>query len=226
MTKQDPHHQAGVSRSPARGMLRRVLLVASVVCGLALAVFIVRRVTPEPTHTVRSSETIVTAVRSLARLETASMRLQKVVDLQDQQSRLWGAVVAKDAILLIATADVRAGVDLAGVGPDSVTVDDVRRVAVLTLPRAEVFSVALNSKDTYVYSRTTEVLARHNPQLETRARNLAEEMLSQSARESDIVQTAERNAERVVRALLLPLGFAEVEVRWQDSPAVEPSGKQ
>lgn len=226
MTKQDTHAEPVASHSPARGTLGRLLLVAAVVCGLALAVFVVRGLTPEPTHSVRSSETIVTAVRSLARLETASMRLQKVVDLQDQQSRLWGTVVAKDAILLIATADVRAGVDLAGLGPDSVKVDEVRRAVVLTLPRAEVFSVALNSQDTYVYSRTTEVLARHNPQLETRARNLAEEMLGRSAKESDIVQTAEQNAERVVRALLLPLGFAEVEVRWQNSPAVEPSGKQ
>ena len=93
-------------------------------------------------------------------------------------------------------------------------VDETRHSLVLTLPRAELFSVALDNQETYVYARTTHALARHNPGLESKARSLAEQMLKQSALDSDLVETAERNAEQVLRALLESVGYVNVEIRW------------
>jgi hypothetical protein len=169
---------------------------------------------------VRTSETLVSAVRGLARLQTVEMRLEKVVDLKDRQSRFWGMIETEDALLLIASAKVTAGIDLSLVDPGDVEVYPEEKRVRLVLPSASVFSVSLDNESTYVYSRSTELLARRNDQLETKARTLAEEMLKQSAEDSDVLELASGNAARVLTSFLSSLGYEHVELVF-DGPTRE-----
>src|SRR5689334_14416594 len=75
---------------------------------------------------LRPTPDVVTAVRALSRLESTAFHMERVIDLKDQQSRLFGLVSGEDAILLIAVADVTAGVDLARLGPADVEVSPDR----------------------------------------------------------------------------------------------------
>jgi hypothetical protein len=158
--------------------------------------------------------TVVVAVRDLSRLESASYHMAKVVELTDQQSKLFGLLTAKDAILLVAEGDVVAGVDLSKLGDADVRVDPDKRGARVRLPAPEVFSASLDDAHTHVYERTTDALASRNEQLEGKARREAEAQMRQGAIDAGILGQARANAERTVRSLLRGLGFDRVDVEW------------
>jgi hypothetical protein len=167
------------------------------------------------TITVRPTPDVLRAVQDLARLETVSFHMERVVDLREAQARAWGLIEAEDAILLVAVGDVVAGVDLVALRPEDVRADPAASTATLTLPRATVFSARLDSERTYVHSRTTDVLAQRQEQLETRARQEAERSIAAAAQEAGILRRAEENAARTITGLVRAMGFRDVNIRWR-----------
>lgn len=158
---------------------------------------------------------VIVAVRSLGRLETESYHLERVVDLTDHQTQLFGLVKAKDAILLVAVGDVVAGVDLEQVAPSDVDTDWTRRSVTLRLPPPSVFSAKLDEQATRVYSRTTDLVAARHEDLETRARAEAARSMEAAAVEHGLLDRARRDAERALTGLLKSVGFSEVRVEWK-----------
>jgi len=174
-----------------------------------------RSVSPDQT-VVREGPAVVIAIRHLAQLETASFHMERVIELKEKQ---WADIVdlgIEDAILLVAAADVRAGVDLGRLGPDDVTADRETGKVRLTLPAVEILSTQLDDLRTYVYSRSTDLLARRSEDLETRARRRAAETLRQAALDAGILDHGRRSAERTLEALLRSLGYTDVELSWKE----------
>jgi hypothetical protein len=161
---------------------------------------------------VRPTPDVLVAVRDLARLESASFHMERVIDLSDKQSKLWGMVHSEDAILLVAVAEVTAGIDLQKLTAADVVVDPARRTARINLPAPEVLHAALDNDKTYVHSRKTDTLAERHENLESRARKEAERTLIESARQAGILNRASDNARRTVEALVHSLGYDKVEV--------------
>jgi hypothetical protein len=161
---------------------------------------------------VRPTPDVLVAVRDLARLESASFHMERVIDLSDKQSKLWGMVHSEDAILLVAVAEVTAGIDLQKLTATDVVVDPARRTARINLPAPEVLHAALDNDKTYVHSRKTDTLAERHENLESRARKEAERTLIESARQAGILTRASDNARRTVEALVHSLGYDKVEV--------------
>jgi len=155
---------------------------------------------------------VITQVRELSRLEGVSYHVERVVDLKDQQQTLFGLVKAEDAILLVASGDVIAGVDLGQLKEGDVVVSPDRTTVTVHLPPAEVFSARLDSDRTYVHTRTTDMLAKRKESLETDARKAAESTLQRAAEDAGILKRAEESVGRTVRSLVRSLGFAKVEV--------------
>src|SRR5260221_2530159 len=82
---------------------------------------------PEPSeHDVRvhASTTVVRSLRDIARLETTSLHVEKVIDVKDRQERLHGLVQGDDALLFIASGEVIVGVDLGKLRDEDVRFDD------------------------------------------------------------------------------------------------------
>jgi hypothetical protein len=183
--------------------------------------------TPAEVTEVQKTPAVITALRDVARLEGAVFHVERVVDLQERQSKLAGLIQAKDAILLVAAGDVTAGVDLAGLVETDVQTEGPVGKVTITLPRAQIFSQRLDSERTYVHSRTTDVLATRRENLETRARQEAERTLAAAAVEGGILVRAEKNVRLSVSALVRSLGFSQVEVRFRGEtpspPAIEPA---
>lgn len=161
---------------------------------------------------LRATPNVLVAVRDLARLESASFHMERVIDLREKQSRLYGLVEGEDAILLVAVADVSAGVDLGKLTRADLDADPAGSRARIRLPAAEVFHVALDPERTYVHTRRTSVLARRQEGLESRARREAERVLVDAAREAGLLTRANENAKRVVESLVRSLGYPDVEV--------------
>jgi uncharacterized protein DUF4230 len=162
--------------------------------------------------TLRSPPTVVTAVRDLARLESVEYHVERVIDLRDQQSLLFGLIQTQDAILFIAVGQVTAGVDLSELAEGDVVVDRARGIASVTLPEARVLSTRLDNDNSWVYSRTTDALAQRKEDLETKARQAAERTLEENAVASGILDRARKNAEQTVAALVRSLGYTTVTV--------------
>jgi hypothetical protein len=160
---------------------------------------------------------VISAVRELSRLEGVSFHVERVVDLRDKQESMFGLVRGEDAILLVASGDVVAGVDLGGLRPGDVVVDHEKRTARLTLPPAEVFSARLDNERTQVHTRKTDFFAKRKESLETEARQAAERTLREAAEEGGIREKAQQSVERTVRTLVRSLGFERVDVSFREA---------
>ncbi len=164
---------------------------------------------------VRPTPDVLVAVKSLARLETQSFHLERVVDLSDHETHVFGLLKVKDAILLVAVGDVVAGVDLEHVAASDVDTDWTGRRVTLRLPPPSVFSATLDEKATRVYSRSTDLLAARHEDLEDRARAEAVRSMEKAAVDQGILDRARREAERTLGALLRSVGFADVRIEWK-----------
>jgi hypothetical protein len=161
---------------------------------------------------VRPTANVLLAVRDLARLESTSFHMERVIDLSEKQSRIFGLIETEDAILLVAVADVSAGVDLAQLSADDVKADPLKKTAELTLPAAEIFHTELDNDRTYVHTRQTGLMAKRQEHLETQARQEAERALVEAAGQAGIKKRAAENAKRVVEGLVRSLGYERVTV--------------
>jgi hypothetical protein len=172
---------------------------------------------PEEVQTiVHDTAAVITAVRDLAILETASYHLERVIDLRDRQAHLFGLFESEDAVLLVAAVDVVAGIDLRSLRDGDISVDRARGRVVLLLPPPLVLSARVDNERTYVHTRTTSALAIPGKSLETRARQEAERTLREAAVTAGILARARGNAAQTLRALIQSLGFAEVDVRFRE----------
>src|SRR5262245_35280205 len=59
---------------------------------------------------VKPTSSVLAKIQDMKRLESVVFHMERVIDLSEKQSQLFGLVQSEDAILLVAAADVRAGV--------------------------------------------------------------------------------------------------------------------
>jgi len=173
---------------------------------------------------VRPTPNVLVAVKDMARLESASFHMERVIDLSDKQSHLFGLVQSEDAILLVAVADVSAGVDLQQLKAEDIVVEPAAKRVTITLPPPEVFHAELDNAKTYVHARHTGALAARKENLETRARQEAERSLIEAALQAGILNRANDNARRAVEGLVRGLGYGEVEVKVRPPAARAANG--
>jgi len=161
-----------------------------------------------PTPTIYpSSATVVRTVRPLARLETVQYTIEKVITAEVGQGT-FGALFG-DRLLFVAHGEVIAGVDLSKMRDADIQVTP-DGTAIVTLPAAEVFVATLDNDKSYVYDRETGMFTRGDVNLETLARQAAEDEIEKAAREDGILDQAQTNAEAYLRALILALNVEEV----------------
>jgi hypothetical protein len=116
-----------------------------------------------------------------------------------------------EKVLVIATGEVEAGIDLGDIGKDDVSVNS--DTVTIDLPEPEILSASLDEEKIRVYDRDFSPLnVRPDDDLVEEARLQAVEKI-RDARENKILDTAEHNAEDSVRAFVTTLGFEEVQFR-------------
>jgi hypothetical protein len=160
---------------------------------------------------------LVTRVRDLSRLETASMHVVHVGTLTQSYEMVPNAL-AGDEITFFATGDVIAGVDLS-----QLKQQDVRRepdgTITLRLPPSQILVTRLDNRESRVITRNTGVLRRADTHLESRARQYAEQGIRIEAMKKGILPMASQNAEVKVGELLHTLGFRKVRFEIATTPS-------
>ena len=152
--------------------------------------------------------TLVTQVRDLQRLETASMHVLHVGTVSQTYKAIPDAL-AGDEITFLAAGDVIAGIDLARLQQQDVWRSPDGTIN-LRLPPAQVLVTRVDNKESRVLTRKTGVLRRADIDLETRARQHAEENIRAEALKKGILPLASRNAEQKLSEFLHTLGFEKV----------------
>jgi hypothetical protein len=172
---------------------------------------------PAPASEVRiehPTPTVVKELRELARLETLSLHVEKVIDVKDHQTRLYGLVAAEDSLLFVATGEVVMGIDFAKLGDHDARFDEATRTAYIQLPSPEVLSTRFDEPHSYVHARATDVLAKRNEALEATARRDAVVAFEAAAKDPKAVDRAKEQGEKQIRALARAWGAREVVVTW------------
>jgi regulator of protease activity HflC (stomatin/prohibitin superfamily) len=169
-----------------------------------------------PVVTVRGTSSVVRAVRDLANLEAVAFHMERVIDLKQKESHLFGLVQAQDAILLVAAADVVAGIDLSDMREEDVEVNAAERRVRLLLPPPRILYAKLDNERTYVHTRSTDVLAARAEGLEAQARQEAEKSLREAAIEAGILTRARSASARTLESLLRGLEFEHVELTFRE----------
>jgi hypothetical protein len=183
-----------------------VALAAGAGLGLALRLWRGAATRPDP-------PAIVTAIREVARLETLDVRLYKKVTFAPEPTEagsLWGDVagwlrytIRRPAGKAIVFADARLGLDLALLDASKVRVDGPRVQVVL--PPLEV-RVSIRPGETEIIGSTLDS-AETARLLELAQRAFEREVEADAA----LRARARASAERQIRALLVNLGFTQVE---------------
>ncbi len=170
-----------------------------------LSTQVARVLNPTPTI-LPDPVTIVHEIRSLARLETIKFSLEKIITAETRQGAFeW---LVGDRLIFVAHGEVIAGIDLNKLDPEDLLVRD--GVLYVQLPEAEIFVVAIDNQQSYVYDRETGLFTHGEVNLETEARRAAEIEIESSALEDGILDLAAQNAESFLDRLFRDLGFPEV----------------
>lgn len=160
---------------------------------------------PTPTI-IPDPVTIIHEVQALARLETIRYNVEKVITAETGQGAF--AFLIQDRLLLVAHGTVIAGIDMAMITSDSMWLD--QGVLNVRLPAAEVFIASLDNEKTYVYDRDTGLLKNPDPNLETIARQAAEEEILKAALEDGILDQATNNAKMYLQWFFDTLGYHQI----------------
>jgi len=171
----------------------------------AISTQVAKLLNPTPT-VIPDPVTIIREVQSLARLETIQYTVEKVITAEINQGVL--GPLFGDRLLFVAHGYVIAGVDLADIADEDFRLDD--DTLFVTLPEAEVFVATLNNDESYVYDRDTGILRKSDQDLETAARQVAEQEILSAAVEDGILLQAQQNAEVYLERLLNTLGYLHV----------------
>ncbi|MGH8945717.1 MAG: DUF4230 domain-containing protein [Acidimicrobiia bacterium] len=167
---------------------------------------------PEPYEEI--GPVVISSIRDMARLTTVEAVEYTIVE--KGTDRGWLAWARGDSIQLLAVARIGAGVDLNEVTVRDVSVDTEDGVVELVIPRAEIQFVEVDNEATQILDRSTGIFTKGDPRLETDARQIADEVLRQSAIEGGILERAEENAREVLTDFLLGLGYRDVIVEFAD----------
>jgi hypothetical protein len=173
-----------------------------------------------PTPTILPDPiTIIHEMRSLARLETIQYTIEKVITAETGQGSL--GFLFGDRLLLVAHGKVIAGTDMSKIGGQDITRDGL--VLKMRLPEPEIFIAALDNEKTYIFDRSTSVLTKGDPRLETMARQAAESEILNAAIKDGILNQAKINTENYLVRMLRHLGFPEVVFVYGPAPTPTPT---
>ncbi len=171
----------------------------------ALQTQVSQMMNPTPTI-IPDPITYINEIRALARLETIQYSIEKVITAEVGQGTF--GFLFGDKLLFVAHGVVIAGIDMEKLQPTDMRLD--AGALYVKLPPAEIFIATLDNDKSYVYDRNTGALTKGNVDLETLARQAAEDEIRKAALEDGILTQAQTNAEAYLLKFFTALGYKTV----------------
>jgi len=187
-------------------ILALLLVIVSVAAGAGLVYLIWNPTEPD-------EPAVVQGIQRLNELATVRYTTQVLVTEEENAKILRQPLpefLTGEKVLLVAVGEVEAGVDLGELGPEDVRVTG--DTVYINLPEAQILDSSLDEDKTRLYDRDRGLFKiRGNDELIEEARRDAEDRMVEAARENDILDKAQDNAETSISTLITSLGYEEVQ---------------
>jgi hypothetical protein len=167
---------------------------------------------PTPTI-IPDPVTYINEVRALARLETIVYSVEKAETGEERQGTF--GFLFGDKLLFVAHGTVIAGIDMSKINPEDMRLEN--GILNVKLPASEIFIATLDNDKSYVYDRTTGIVAKPDPNLETEVRQQAESDIRKAAEDDGILELAQQNAVSYLTKFFAALGYPNT--IFQSTPA-------
>ncbi len=151
---------------------------------------------------------VVESVRDVAQLTTVEMVEYTTVEKGNDFG--WLNWARGDRIFLFAVARIGGGIDMDLISTSNFQVDEDTGSVTVELPPAQIIFVEVDTDATQVYDRDTGLFTKGDAQLESEARQVAEEILVNAALEHGILEKARTNAETTIERFLMGLGYSDI----------------
>lgn len=160
-----------------------------------------------------TAATFVTGVKDIAQLATAEAYVTTTVEGQD--NKLLGMEIPIDLpgtkrhYLMLIPAKMLAGVDLQQVGEDDLLIDHGTKTIQITLPHAAFLQESIQMEQVKLFTSDGLLRSPLNAQesIDILAQHGVIERLRNEASASGLLESAERNAENVLRSLYREFGY-------------------
>ncbi|MEG3439066.1 DUF4230 domain-containing protein [Pannus brasiliensis CCIBt3594] len=172
---------------------------------------------------VEVSSIIVDRVRALSELTTASFVMEAIVPTSKAQ-KVGNFVLAETKLLYIANGEVKAGINLEKITPDSVTVEGDR--IRIQLPPPEILDSKIDVTRSRVYDYNRGFLGLGPdvaPELQTLAQKETLAKILTTACERGILQEANEKAKLSLTRIFQTSGYQQVEVIVSEPEKCSPS---
>ena len=175
--------------------------------------------TPRPTNTPAPTPTptptpILIERQELGKMVTIQYKLETVSIVEQKDASWIVRLFGDNKVVLVATGEVMAGVDMASLADKDVVVN--RTTVRIVMPAAEILSVHLIPGESWVYDRKFNIL-KPNWQLELQAQEQAEMSLRGWSINNGILEQAEEVFATRIEAFLRRLGFTDVTILFRGS---------
>jgi len=175
--------------------------------------------TPRPTNTPAPTPTptptpILVDRQELGKMVTIQYKLETVSVVEEKDASWIVRLFGDNRVVLVATGEVMAGVDMTRLADDDIAVDGT--AVKIVMPPAEILSVRLIPGESWVYDRKLNIL-KPNWQLELQAQEQAETSLRDWSIENGILAQAEAVFTSRIEAFLRRLGFTDVAILFRGS---------
>ncbi len=199
------------------GLVGSVALVLFLYSVATLPKRLMKRAT-EKQERVVDLTALVTQIRDLSRLETASMRIIHVSSVSQSYGIIPDAI-SGDELTFMAVGDVIGGIDLSTIKSTDVRIDS-EGTLILRLPPAQILVTRLDSQKSRILTRKTGFFRQADVHMETRARANAERAVRGEAIRKGILQLSDEGGEKKLGEFLHTVGFQKVRFeRIQPQPA-------
>ena len=172
------------------------------------------------TTTDRSQPVLLKSITSLSRYEAASGSFQVVVNLSQHTAFLPGFLEGSQTLFLGQGTDI-AFVDFSHLKGKNVQVSPDRTAVTVKLPTPQLEPAVLDVKQSYVFAQQQGLLNRignffsGNPNSQQAVYELAQQKISDAARNSPLVAEAKTNTRGMMAGMLHSLGFTQVTVIFE-----------
>ncbi len=165
-------------------------------------------VTPNAQSTIQvlDKQTIVREMHALNRLETQSALVDTEFTLANEDARTIWSFFTGESLTMVGSGTVIAGVDLAGIGPETVTVSADGTYVRVELPESQVFSLTIDQEKTGVVEYDKGVLVfKDGMDLNEKANaKVQDELLNKACAQGITIKAADEaqvNIAQMVRSL-------------------------
>ena len=172
------------------------------------------------TTTDRSQPVLLKSITSLSRYEAASGSFQVVVNLSQHTAFLPGFLEGSQTLFLGQGTDI-AFVDFSHLKGRNVQVSPDRTAVTVKLPTPQLEPAVLDVRQSYVFAQQQGLLNRignffaGNPNSQQAVYELAQQKISDAARNSPLVAEAKTNTRGMMDGMLHSLGFTQVTVIFE-----------